>query len=372
MAGSKKQILLLEPYYGGSHKAFLTGLCKYVDLKFTLISLPARKWKMRMQVAAPWMAEQVRALYKKGMNFDAILCSTFLDVAVLRSLLSRQGLHLPLAVYFHENQFAYPSRIRDPAFFQFTNINWTTALSADRIFFNSKFNFDSFLSGIKCFLKKSTNIDLLHTIEEIQSKATVLYPGIDYSIIDQPEPGPAHFSQPVVIWNHRWEHDKDPETFFSALFTLKNQGIGFKLIVLGRNFMHQPEIFSLAKGKLKDHIIHFDYAESRRKYAALLSLGDVVVSTATHEFFGISILEAVRAGCRPLVPDRLSYRELYPVEFRYDKKPLHEALLRVLSKQNDSRRREHRRLAARYSWPAVAQEYKECILSLCSKVKNRS
>ncbi len=44
----------------------------------------------------------------------------------------------------------------------------------------------------------------------------------------------------------------------------------------------------------------------------------IVVSTAWHEFFGISVIEAVRAGCRALLPRRLSYPELFPKEFLYD------------------------------------------------------
>jgi len=371
MDGPQKHILLLEPYYGGSHKAFLTGLCKYVDLRFTLITLPARKWKMRMQVAAPWMAGQVSALYKKGIRFDAILCSTFLDVAVLRSLLAQQDLHVPLAVYFHENQFAYPNRINDPAFFQFTNINWTTGLSADRLYFNSKFNLDTFLTGIELFLRKSTDVDLQHTIGQIQNKSTVLYPGIDYACIDHRKNDHGQCSQPVIIWNHRWEHDKDPETFFHTLFTLQEQGIDFKLIVLGQHFYRQPTIFALARERLKGRILHFGYASDRRKYAVLLSMGDVVVSTARHEFFGISVLEAVRAGCRPLVPDRLSYKELYPPGYRYnEKQPLQEALAELLCRQSDSRRHEYRLLADTYSWPEVARNYKDHLLSLCAGMKN--
>ncbi len=37
---------------------------------------------------------------------------------------------------------------------------------------------------------------------------------------------------------------------------------------------------------------------------------DVIVSTAEHEFFGISVVEAIAAGAYPLLPRRLSYPEI--------------------------------------------------------------
>ena len=39
---------------------------------------------------------------------------------------------------------------------------------------------------------------------------------------------------------------------------------------------------------------------------------DVVLSTATQEFYGVSMLEGVSFGCVPLAPNALSYKELYP------------------------------------------------------------
>ncbi len=365
MTDIKKHILLVEPYYGGSHRAFLEGLQAHVNLDFTLLSLPARKWKMRMQVSAPWMAQQIFKLYQQGSRFDGILCSTFIDVAVLRSMLAAKGLHIPLAVYFHENQFAYPGQIQDPATHQFTNINWTTALVADALFFNSRFNFESFLSGIKSLLKKAVDVDLLSTLEQIEKKSVVLYPGIDFSTIDRAERKADQPNLPVIVWNHRWEHDKDPETFFEAIFDLQDQGVDFKLVILGQHFRYQPEIFIQARKKLAAHILHFGYAENREEYAALLHQGDVVVSTARHEFFGISVLEAVRAGCRPLVPDRLSYRELYPRDYRYGQEPLGDALKRVLKKQSSGQREKHKKLAARFSWTMVAGIYKEQLSGFC-------
>ena len=43
-----------------------------------------------------------------------------------------------------------------------------------------------------------------------------------------------------------------------------------------------------------------------------------MISTAEQENFGISVVEAVRHGCFPLLPRKLSYPELIPQEFHDD------------------------------------------------------
>ncbi len=366
---NRHSILLLEPYYGGSHKEFLTGLQKHLASRFTLLSLPARKWKMRMQLAAPCFAEQIIRRIGQGENFDIILTSAFLDVAVLRNLLAGQGIHLPLAVYFHENQFSYPGQADDPGIFQFTSINFTSALCADRLAFNSRYNLESFLNGVRRYLKKAADIDLRHLEEKIRRKAVILYPGMDFQQIDAAVGSEKDETfgkdrkgeiwkngTPVIIWNHRWEHDKDPETSFQALFALAEQHF-FKLIVLGQHFRCQPKIFSRARTILADRLLHFGYAKSREEYARWLCCGDIIVSTAQHEFFGMAVLEGVRAGCRPLVPDRLAYRELFPEKYRYPEKGFRRSLRKLLT--NPQPLSKAGQLTEPYSWKLLAGQYQK-------------
>jgi len=357
MAETNGHILLVEPYWGGSHRQFLEGLQAHLDYSFTLLSLPARKWKMRMQTAAPWLAEQAVSLWQRGTRFDLVVASTFLDLAVFRALLCSQEIRVPLLLYFHENQFAYPGQVEDPTIRQFTNINWTSALVADRLLFNSAYNRETFFQGVRSLLKKAADVDLLPTLEEIRRRSLVLAPGIEFSHIDRAAREGSPVSGPVLLWNHRWEHDKDPETFFRALYDLQGQGADFRLIVLGQRFRAVPEIFAQARERLARHILHWGFVQDADRYASLLCQGDIVVSTARHEFFGVAVLEAVRAGCRPLVPDRLSYPELFPEKYRYQEGELPGRLAELLQKQRASVREKHRNLAAPYDWTCLAPLY---------------
>jgi hypothetical protein len=50
----------------------------------------------------------------------------------------------------------------------------------------------------------------------------------------------------------------------------------------------------------------------------MLSQCSIVLSTAIHEFQGISVLEAVSRGCVPLLPNRLSYTEIFNDQYFYE------------------------------------------------------
>ena len=57
---------------------------------------------------------------------------------------------------------------------------------------------------------------------------------------------------------------------------------------------------------------------TKQQYYNLLNKAKISVSCALQETFGICMQESVMCGCIPIVPNRLSYQELYPAVFRYD------------------------------------------------------
>jgi len=349
----KLNIIVLEPYYGGSHKSFLSGLQKNIPFNFHLMTLPARKWKWRMRLAAPYFADR---LYREKKRYDRILCSTFVDVATFRGLAPAWCREVPLLTYFHENQFAYPVQVDDERDFHFALTNVTTALASDRVAFNSEYNLRTFLDGIKKLLKKSHDLKLADAVRSIKSKSTVIPPGIDFSMIDGVKK-PDHDGPPVIVWNHRWEHDKNPELFFKTLVTLDKKGVDFRVIVLGESFKEHPSLFETVRKKLLKKVLQFGYAKTRGEYAEWLHYGDITVSTANHEFFGISVLEAVRAGCRPLLPDMLSYPELFPSNYLYKENYFVQRLREEITKNSRLSQDQSLKLTDRFSWESLASKY---------------
>lgn len=356
-----KRILVIEPYFGGSHKQFLLGLQQQTsDCQHLFLTLPARKWKMRMQLSAPYFVEEIKKLTREERYFDRVLFSTFVDVAVFRALVERVGgwnCQASFHTYFHENQFVYPNSAHAPENHQFTAINFTTAMASDSLAFNSEYNKKSFLEGCHSYLRCAADMKMGAVYQQLVAKSRVLYPGIDFSIIDERGLENHDSKIPVLVWNHRWEHDKNPKEFFDALRKIKAKGIAFHLIVLGESFCSEPDCFAKAREDFAEQIVHFGYAQDYQEYCMLLHKGDIVVSTALHEFYGIAVIEAVRAGCRPLLPKRLSYPELFDKKFLYAEEKLASSLEKLIGRV----RREGWRgkeMTDKFSWHSLVEQYK--------------
>lgn len=318
MARGPFRVLALEPYYGGSHRAVLDGLIerlKPLGFTFELLTLPPRKWKWRMRGSAITMAEEARALAAAGARWDLIYASTFVNLAEFVALAGDAVAGIPRIVYFHENQLLYPNRHTADWDYQFALTNITSALAADRCLFNTRYNLDGFLSEIPGFLREFPDHRPQGVAERIAARSEVLAPPFDPMPFDAARV--VRGSRPRIVWPHRWEHDKDPEAFFAAVGALAAEGLDFEVAVAGQSFRETEALIARAATSLGERLVHLGEPGSREEYVALLASADIAVSTARNEFFGLAMIEACYAGCAPVVPDRLAYPELYPVEARY-------------------------------------------------------
>ncbi len=364
-------ILALEPYYGGSHRAFLDGWSALSRHAWTVLTLPPYKWKWRMRHAAITFAQEVHEHSSANLSWDLLFCSDMLNLAEFRGLACREIGELPALIYLHENQLTYPVRVESERDYQFAMTNMTSALAADAVWFNSSFHRDEFLGALDAFLGRMPDYQPIDAVQTIRSKTCIHPPGVTRMLMrDRRKAGPLR-----ILWAARWEHDKNPEDFFRALEILRRRGVAFRLSVIGEQFRETPEIFVRAQREFVDRIDRWGYQDSRAEYEAALAEADVFVSTARHEFFGLCAIEAALAGAIPLLPNRLAYPEIFGLgqnedadRFFYDGSPeaLAERLadLAALVAQGRSlvdQTGELRERLRRFEWPNLVPALDEAV-----------
>lgn len=364
------RILLISPYHSGSHAAWAEGFAQHSAHDVRLLTLAGRFWKWRMHGGAVTLARRFLA---DDFAPDLIIADDMLDATTFLALTRERTHNIPFVLYMHENQLTYPlpidpnkgamRRQKGERDHHYVFVNYASMLAADRICFNSRYHLQSWFSALPNFLKHFPDYNELGSIELLQEKATVLPVGIGVNP-HSPPPSPTGKrggSSPLILWNQRWEYDKNPEAFFAALKAVSD--LPFRVAILGENFSRQPKIFEEAKAWLGDRVVAFGFVEKGR-YWEILASADLTISTAIHEFFGISIVEAMAHGVVPLLPKRLSYPELLPSD-------LHDTLL--YSDDNElavklrgmlTRFVEFRPIAKRlqqhtvpYQWPTMALQY---------------
>lgn len=303
--------LLLSAYAAVSHQHWAQGICRHVDaIDWQLLELPPRhfSWRIRGNPLT-WTLDASDVLER---HYDVILATSMVDLATLLGLHPHLGRARKI-VYFHENQFAYPLSAERKSEVEAQMVNLYSALAADQVVFNTTYNRDSFLGGVRGFLKRMP--------EKVRIGATLDRLARDACVVPVPIE-PLNEAMPPkrgrrIVWNHRWEYDKNPDDFFQALHGLKTRGVDFEVAVMGQRFRQQPEIFEAAHAWLEGHLSCWG-PQPGASYREILEGADIVISTTFHEFQGLSIMEAAQRGCLPLVPDRLCFPELYPREYRYD------------------------------------------------------
>jgi glycosyltransferase involved in cell wall biosynthesis len=336
-----------------------------------LLTLPGRFWKWRMHGGGVTLA---RRFLESCFAPNLILATDMIDLTTFASLTRTKTWKVPLVLYMHENQLTYPLP-KDPASgpmrrqkgerdLHYGFVNYVSTLAADRVVFNSHFHRNAFLRALPRFLKHFPEYCELETVDHVEAKSGVLPVGIEFVKLNRSEVlSTSSGEDPLLLWNQRWEYDKNPGEFIQAIQEMAERGLPFRLALCGEVFQRQPTEFQTAVTRLGDRLIHVGYAEKSR-YHELLQEAEVAVSTAQHEFFGVSLLEAIAARTFPILPERLSYPELIPREFHqvclYQS---HEGLIERLIWALEHRPSAHEFAAKlservrRFDWAQVAAEY---------------
>jgi len=319
---SKQTIWLLSAYRSQSHAAWADWLVNtFTHINWHTLELPGRhfRWRIRGNPLS-WLHKRPQA------TPDLILATSMVDLATLKGLHPRLA-NIPVIYYFHENQFAYPVSKQQHDSVDPQMVQLYGAIAANKIVFNSNYNRESFLSGIDKLLSILPDEVPSNVTDELRRKSQILPVAI------KPIETQENKIPNLILWNHRWEYDKAPDVFADALIKLNNQGIDFKLALLGERPNKSPAALLRIENDLRSKII-INQKVNKKEYQQYLSQSSIVVSTAIHEFQGLAILEAVSAGAVPAVPDSLCYKEQYSDIFRYkngDSHALVEAIQKTLT-----------------------------------------
>ncbi len=310
--------LLLSAYDAQSHRAWRNNLkLMFPAIAWKELTLPARHfpWRVRGN-SLTWAFNHREALTD---NYDFLLSTSMTDLSALRGFVPQLS-QIPNIVYCHENQFAYPdnpnpsAKTINPVEPQILSLY--TALCADQLIFNSAYNRDSFRQGAQALLKKLPDHVPNALLACVDKALIVPVPLCEEVFTVSSKLRNADRSVLEIVWNHRWEYDKGPDLLLAIVQQLIQSEARFRLHLLGQRFRATPDALLQVQHLLQRYYAATKitpgvdaYLEDKQDYHQCLAASDVVLSTADHDFQGLSILEASALGCTPLAPNRLVYPE---------------------------------------------------------------
>jgi len=164
-------------------------------------------------------------------NIDILLVSSMTNLPAFLALTSPRFAHTPKVMMMHENQLTQPMPDGVERDVTYCYINYLSMLSADRLLFTTRHHLNELLDALPEFLENFPDDKHYNTVDKIRDKSLVMYPGLNLSVFDGEPDSREKNKKPVIVWNQRWQFDRNPSTFFKVLNRLNDIDLEFDLIL---------------------------------------------------------------------------------------------------------------------------------------------
>ncbi|XP_059022755.1 glycosyltransferase-like domain-containing protein 1 isoform X5 [Mustela lutreola] len=315
-------LLIIEAFYGGSHKQLVDLLQEELE-DCVLYTLPAKKWHWRARTSALYFSQNVPV----SEQYRILFASSVLNLTELVALRPDLG-KLKKILYFHENQLVYPVKKYQERDFQYGYNQILSCLVADVVVFNSVFNMESFLTSIGKFMKLIPDHRPKDLESIIRPKCQVLYFPIRFPDVNRfmPKHKTAHLQKILSLKGNGGTTPSMALPFQqeqkSSEILLKNSDSEFR----PGNVAPQENLGSSLTQESDWRMCNLsDNSSSHRQENAqnvTFDPRDILGGTddpqrPLHIVWPHRWLEAVYCGCYPLCPKDLVYPEIFPAEYLY-------------------------------------------------------
>uniref|UniRef100_G1PPE3 tRNA-queuosine alpha-mannosyltransferase n=1 Tax=Myotis lucifugus TaxID=59463 RepID=G1PPE3_MYOLU len=356
-------ILLIEAFYGGSHKQLVDLLQEELE-DCVLYTLPAKKWHWRARTSALYFSQHIPV----SEHYRTLFASSVLNLTELAALRPDLG-KLKKILYFHENQLVYPVKKCQERDFQYGYNQILSCLVADVVVFNSLFNMESFLTSIGKFMKLIPDHRPKDLESIIRPKCQVIYYPIRFPDVSRfvPKHKAAHLQK---MLNLKGNGGAAPST---ALPSRQEQGSCENVLdhvepesgpcdaaqqeSLGSSLTQEPYLKTCDSSDNSSS----RHGENQQNPYDILS-GDDDQQRPLHIVWPHRWLEAVCCGCYPLCPKDLVYPEIFPAEYLYSTpEQLSKRLQNFCKRPDIVRKHLYKGEMTPFSWEALRGKFRSLL-----------
>ncbi len=352
------RVLVVEGWPRGSHQHWFAGWRQYSTHQLATIGWSDSRWSRAWRTSAAGLAPAV-ADWLAERPVDVVVTSGPVDTAVLRGLVPALGA-IPVARMQHETELLYPQPPGARSNADAVAADVRGLMAADEWWFASAWHRQGALAGLPLWCRD-------HEVDRPTRPNAVIPIGVAIG-----ELRPRNNPRPIVLWPHRWEHDKDPDAFARVA---RRVGADALFVLAG-------ESPTVADGDDRRASLGVELGDGavvgpfdRDTYRQWLAVADVVVSCARHDFYGLGVAEAAANGALPVVPDAMAYPEVigcWPT--MYEPGRFGSALVDTLGRLDELRAQtQAARLAIReLDWSAVVGQWDDAVDRLAGANRYRS